>query len=644
MPEQQTIVSGRVFCVGDARGDVDTAAHPDHGLYAEDTRHLSRWVLTLDGALPQPLSDQQGSAWARLLLAPPARRHHGPAYTLRRDRHVAADGLVEELTLTSHDREPLTVSLNLAVDTDYADLFEVRGVADPRHRQVTRTADPGGLHLAYRRESSGVGFAVATAVTSTEPTRADATGLHWDVRLPPGGRWTTRVAVGTRAGAPTASEPVTSCAAARDREATELARFSAGVAGRPDGWEGWEGLARCWDQSLRDLAALRVHPPGRPDLDVPAAGLPWFCTLFGRDSLLTSWFALPYLPTLARDTLDGLAGLQGTVVDPAREEEPGKILHELRGGELPTCEDLPYGRYYGTVDATPLFLCLLDAYHRATEDDALVRRLEEHARAAVTWMTDHGDADGDGYLTYAAHNDRGLANHCWKDSPTSVVHRDGTLARGPIAVAEAQGYAYDAYVRIARLAREVWADEAFAAALHERASALRERFARDFWLPDLGYPALALDGDKKPVDALASNVGHLLWSGILPDEQADAVAARLMRPDMFSGWGLRTLAAAETAYHPLEYHCGSVWPHDTAIAAAGLARYGHHDAARALATGLVEAATHLDHRLPEVFAGFDRDETGVPVGYPTACSPQAWAAATPLLLVTCLRAAGTPPG
>jgi glycogen debranching enzyme len=394
-------------------------------------------------------------------------------------------------------------------------------------------------------------------------------------------------------------------------------------------------------RGLADLDALRFPAsslPGLPDLPsglvVPAAGAPWFLTVFGRDSLLTSLFALPYRPELAAGTLRVLAAAQGRVVDLARAEEPGKVLHEMRSGELATLGEVPYGRYYGTVDATPLFLVLLAAYQQQTGDNVLAKDLEGAARAAVGWMLTFGGLGSSGYLRYRTVGP-GLVHHCWKDSLDSIAFRSGAAASGPIAVCEAQAYAYRALVDTARLAWQVWGDPGWAGDLTARAAALRSGFAADFRLAD-GFVALALDGSGAAVDALASNAGHLLWCDLLDEEWASVVAARLAADDFFSGWGVRTLAAGQAPYHPLSYHRGGVWPHDTAIAVAGLARAGHRADAARIADGLLAAASYGDGRLPEVMTGLTREPGAPPVPYPHSCSPQAWAAASPLLLLSTL--------
>jgi glycogen debranching enzyme len=388
-------------------------------------------------------------------------------------------------------------------------------------------------------------------------------------------------------------------------------------------------------RSLVDLAALRFYPAVlREGQAVPAAGLPWFMALFGRDSLITSYQALPYVPDLAQATLTSLALFQSQTDDAFRDAEPGKILHELRFGELTAFEERPHSPYYGSVDSTPLFLIVLDEYERWTGDADLVRRFEPEARAALEWIDRYGDRDGDGYVEYQRRNtETGLDNQCWKDSHTSIVDREGAIAETPRAVCEIQGYVYDAKLRCARLARELWDDDELAGRLEQEAAELKERFNRDFWVEDLECFALALDGDKRQVDSVTSNIGHLLWSGIVDEDKAPALVRHLLGPGLFSGWGVRTMSADEVTYNPIGYHLGTVWPHDNSLIVAGLARYGYREEAAQIAGALLEAATYFDGRLPEAFAGYPREETRFPVEYPTACSPQAWASGTPLLLI-----------
>jgi glycogen debranching enzyme len=394
-----------------------------------------------------------------------------------------------------------------------------------------------------------------------------------------------------------------------------------------------EMVGRTYRRSLIDLAALRFFPDPKnfPEASVPSAGLPWFMALFGRDSILTSYQALPFAPELARTTLQVLARLQGTKVDLFRDEEPGKILHELRFGELTVFKERPQSPYYGAADSTPLFLILLDEYERWSNDKTLVMSLESNARRALEWIDRYGDRDGDGFVEYIRGMETGLENQCWKDSWNSILFSDGKVAEAPRATCEIQGYVYDAKVRCARLAREVWNDEKLAEDLLKQAETLKLKFNQSFWIESKKHYAVALDKDKRQVDSLTSNIGHLLWSGIVPAERASLIKDHLLGPHLFSGWGVRTMAANETGYNPIEYHNGTVWPHDNSLIAMGLAKYGFRTEASIISQAIFAAAIFFNYRLPEVFAGYSREETEFPVEYPTASSPQAWATGAPLL-------------
>jgi glycogen debranching enzyme len=531
------------------------------------------------------------------------------------------------------------MELVLEVDTDFADLFEVKD-ATTTERELFCQTDDRSLTIAYRRGT----FARSVAIASSQAARVTRDGFSFVLRLAPGEQWSTTLTVAPFAAQPGGTfaprPPRGSIAELTRSKADELERW---LASAPRIETEDASLAATYRASLTDLGALRIHPDIAARATLPAAGLPWFMALFGRDSIITSFQALPYLPGLAATTLRVLAGRQARERDDFHEQEPGKILHELRFGELTARGTRPHSPYFGSADATPLFVVLLDEYHRWTGDDDLVRELEPNARAALRWVDESGDADGDGYVEYLCRNRAtGLVNQCWKDSWDAIQFADGSCASGPIATCEIQGYVYDARRRGARLAREVWGDPAFAARLEDQAAELRARFRRDFWLEHRGAHALALDGDKRAVDGLTSNIGHLLWSGILDDGEAALTARRLLGDELHSGWGVRTLGSGEAGYNPLGYHTGTVWPHDNSLIVAGLARYGHLAEATEIATAMFAAAPHFEHRLPEVFAGYPASVTGVPVAYPTASRPQAWAAGTPLLLLTTL--VGLQPG
>jgi len=394
-------------------------------------------------------------------------------------------------------------------------------------------------------------------------------------------------------------------------------------------------VEQVFERSVLDLAALRIAGElGGESYVLPAAGLPWFMTLFGRDTIVTGLQTLWVGPELARGGLHLLGALQGTEVDDFRDEEPGKILHEIRSGELTVLGEEPYSPYYGTVDATPLWLVLMSEYWRFTDDGGFVRQRWDRVRAALDWIDRYGDLDGDGYVEYRTRSPRGLGNQGWKDSWDGIQHADGRIPVLPIALAEVQGYVYDAKLRVAELAERLMGDEALATRLRGEARALADRFDRDFWSEERGgYYVVGLDGDKRPIDSMTSNMGHLLWSGIVPEDRAARVVRQLMSPDLFSGWGIRTLSRRDAGFNPIGYHTGTVWPHDNALIALGLARYGFREEANRIALCMLEASSFTEFRLPEVFAGFDRSVARFPVPYPTASSPQAWATGAPFVLI-----------
>jgi glycogen debranching enzyme len=394
-------------------------------------------------------------------------------------------------------------------------------------------------------------------------------------------------------------------------------------------------LSTAYDRSIEDLAALRLHDPTGQRRPVIAAGAPWYMTLFGRDALISAYMALPIDPTLAVGVLEALAELQGRAVDPTTEEEPGRIMHETRylGVDAPTLTG--GSTYYGSADATPLFVMLLGELSRWGLDEPTLRTLVPTADRALAWMEGPGDKDGDGYIEYETTSERGLVNQGWKDSVDGIRYRDGRVAEAPLALCEVQAYAYGAYRARAAIAERLGEPE-LVERYERRAADLRSKFARDFWLEEPGWYAVALGPDKVPVDSLTSNIGHCLWTGIAADEHAARIVERLMSPQMWTGWGIRTLASDERGYDPMSYHCGTVWPHDGAICASGMRRYGFEREALAVATGLLEAASAWEGRLPELFSGLDRADVGTPVPFPTSCSPQAWSAATPFLLLRIL--------
>jgi glycogen debranching enzyme len=629
------VLDGSTFVVSDRLGDVRADEGREHGFLSSDTRFISGWHLRVGPEPLQLLSLDQGRHFeVRFFLTPSVGpEDQAPCSIVR--RRLVDHVWMEEIILTNHLHEASRTLVVMELDSDFADLFEVKDGA-VRSREISCRHDAHSIELTYRRGD----FERSVTIASSEPSITSRQGFSYEVELAPGAQWSTTFTVtphARQAGmAFVRREPRGELEDLSVRKAAELEEW---LAGAPVLTAELPAVARTYRASLSDLAALRIHPNLAEHATLPAAGLPWFMAMFGRDTLITSFQALPYLPGLAATTLRVLAERQATLRDDFHEQEPGKILHELRFGELTACGERPYSPYYGTADATPLFLVLLDEYHRWSGDDELVRALEPNARAALDWIATSGDCDGDGYVEYQCRNaTTGLANQCWKDSWNSIQCADGTLAAGPIATCEIQGYVYDAQRRCARLAREVWNDPALAESLEARAEELRENFRRDFWIPERGYHALALDGDKRPVDGLSSNIGQLLWSGLLAESEAAATAELLLGEELYSGWGVRTLGASSAGYNPLGYHTGTIWPHDNSLIVAGLARYGHREAATTIASAMLGATPHFEYRLPELFAGFPRTLTTVPVAFPTSSRPQAWSAGAPLLLLTTLLA------
>jgi glycogen debranching enzyme len=555
-----SILDGSTFAVSNRAGDMDARPDQPHGFFYKDTRHLSRWVLTVNGVAPAALStDNVEYYFAQFFLAPPTGTIYRDASLSLIRRRLIGEGFVEELTLMNHGATPTELVVRVETGADFADLFEVKDVLAKRGT-FYRAIRGGDLVLGYRRGD----FVRETQVGSSEPAELDGQALVFKVRVAPKSEWTTRLEVRPVTGGEVHVPKYHSGPrAARPNIRGDLRQW---VESAPRVTAHPHHLGRVYARSLVDLAALRFYPDVLPGASVPAAGLPWFMALFGRDSLITSYQALPFVPELAATTLRVLAACQGKVVDDFREEEPGKILHELRFGELTVFGERPHSPYYGSADATPLFLVLLEEYERWTGDSALAREMESPARAALNWIDHFGDRDGDGYVEYQKKTEAGLDNQCWKDSWNSVVYPDGRLAPPPRAACEIQGYVYDAKLRCARLARQVWNDEALAEKLTQEAADLKRRFNRDFWVDDREFFALALDGEKHRVDTLTSNLGHLLWSGIVDEDRAAPVVRHLTGPRLFSGWGVRTMADGEGPYNPIEYHNGTVWPHDTALA------------------------------------------------------------------------------
>ncbi len=617
------ILDGNTFVVSDERGDIEASPTDPTGLFSFDTRFLSTWVLTINGERLNPLSTDDLQYYeTRFFLVPGTGTIYVDAKLSVIRRREVGGGFHEELTILNHDQQAVDLTVRIEAACDFADLFEVKD-AKPKKGSYEMRVEKQRLVLAYTRDK----FRRATRITSTAPAAVDEHGLTFQLHLQPDAQWTTDLTVAAEMNGDGWAQPA--------RSADELSRNLRHWMDTAPRLEcDWEPLANTYRRSLVDLAALRFSPPVAGGRSLPAAGLPWFMAMFGRDSILTSLQALPFQPELAATTLETLADWQGTRRDDFRDEDPGRIVHEMRYGETAAFEEQPHTPYYGNADATPLFVVLLDEYERWTGDTKLVRALETEARAALEWIDRYADLSGNGYVSYQRRNEEtGLENQCWKDSWDSISYHDGRLPGFPRATCELQGYAYDAKVRGARLARTVWKDPAFAEELEKQAADLKRRFNRDFWLPEREYFALAIEPDGSKVDALSSNIGHLLWSGIVDKSKAKSIAKHLLGPQLFSGWGVRTLAEGSRRYNPIGYHVGTVWPFDNSFIAWGLRRYGFKEEAARIAAGILDAANFFDGRLPEAFGGYERGQTLYPVQYPTACSPQAWSTGAPLLFL-----------
>ncbi len=631
-----SILDGSTFVVSDRRGDLDATPTENHGLFLEDTRFLSKWILTVGGIRPKTLSvDEQAYFKVQFFEAVTTGTVYVDSHlSVTRQRHVTT-GFEERIEIKNHAKEPIDLEVKLEVAADFADLFEVKDKLAKKGSLYSKV-DGGKLTLGYKRDS----FVRETVISADRKGTLHEDGFVFNIKLQPQSEWAVTFDVaarGRRADIDDLDKPKKKQGNGHHSGlALSDHAVSAFVGAAPSLVASWDPLNRIYKRSLIDLAALRFSTGVSPGM-LPAAGLPWFMAVFGRDSLFTSYQALTFAPELAASTLRTLALLQGRRDDPFRDEEPGKILHEIRLGELTAFEERPHSPYYGAADATMLFLIVLEEYVRWTGDTALARDIERECRAAINWIDEWGDRDKDGYVEYERRNpETGLDNQCWKDSWDSIAFNDGTLAPTPRATCELQGYVYDAKRRTARLARDVWGDPQWAAKLEREAADLKTRFNKDFWVDDRDFFALALDGKKRQVDSLTSNIGHLLWSGIADDDKAESCVKHLMSDDLFTGWGIRTMAAGAGSYNPIGYHVGTVWPHDSSFVAWGLRRYGYDAEAGRICLGILEAADLFNGRLPEAFGGYARSETHYPVEYPTACSPQAWATGAPLLILRTL--------
>ena len=626
---------GRMFLVFDRLGDVQTSGLGEEGLFYDGMRHVSEFCLRLWNARPLLLSSTVATNNSLFtaditnldVFRDGAIAIHRGVLHLVRSRFLYGASCFENLRLVNHGLDPLQIPLTFTVGADFADIFEVRGTA--RHRS--------GNHLPSEVHDSSIclcyqGLDRVMRQTSIQcnmpPERISETGFEFEFNLQPKDEVGLQIEISCQSDA---AKPLVGYADALASARVELS-----------------GLSKCFPQITsqnsrftdwiaRSLSDLEMMIAGNPEHNYPYAGVPWFSTVFGRDGIITALQTLWFNPDIAKGVLEFLASWQADKVDPVADSEPGKILHEMRKSEMAALGEVPFGRYYGSVDATPLFILLAGAHFDRTGDRPLLNRLWPHIERALRWIDEYGDVDGDGFVEYTRRSGKGLVQQGWKDSNDSIFHADGKIAEPPIALCEVQGYVYAAKLAAARLTR-VLGNVDHCAELEMQAEALRTRFEDQFWCDDLKTYALALDGRKKPCRVRASNAGHCLFTEIASPERARMIAQNFMQSNYFSGWGIRTVATTESRYNPLSYHNGSVWPHDNSIIANGMAKYGFRKLAGKLLLALLDLSGEVElHRLPELICGLERRPTEGPTLYPVACSPQAWAAAAPfLILAGCL--------
>jgi glycogen debranching enzyme len=639
-PQQIAIHQGQTVLVTDPDGQVSWPSA--RGLYFRDTRVVSAWAIYANG---EPWDLLNGGA-----IAPHAARifetnrafltEDGPIAArtlgLMIARHING-GLHEDIEVVNNGQAPVRFNLEIAIRADFADIFEVKSDRIVRRGRITTTWSQRrqALRITYRNKDFGREVILRTGKGDGRMT-VNANGrLSFDITLKPAQRWHRCLIYDLADGGKLIRA---------SRQCTHTSATSSHAV-KMDEWRETvlkidtsnEEFYRCFNQGVQDMAALRLPLPGTDHMVfVPAAGLPWFLALFGRDTLIASLQTMIVYPEFAMGTLEVLGQYQAKERDDYRDAEPGKILHELRYGELAHFKLIPHTPYYGTADATPLYLVALHATWRATGDRALIERHLPIAEACLAWIDKYGDRDGDGFQEYQTRSKAGYENMGWKDSGDAVMYPDGTLVRGPKALCELQGYVYDAWLRMAEIFDEL-DQKRRAGALRKKAAALFKKFNEAFWDENSGFYAYALDGDKKKVLSVASNVGQCLWSGIIAPERAAGVVKRLMQKDMWSGWGIRTLSAEHPSFNPYNYQTGAVWPHDNSLIALGMRRYGFAAEAAAVARDISGAAGHfLLNQLPELYGGLQRDPTSFPVQYLGANVPQAWAAGTSFMLLQTL--------
>ncbi len=622
---------GSMFAVFDRHGDVQRQGMGEQGIFYHGTRHLSEMVLRLWNERPlllsstvEPNNFRFSADLANLDVshAGEVAIHRGVLHLLR-SKFLWRGACYEEFRFVNYGMAPLLVPVALTFAADFADIFEVRGMHRERKgQQLDLASGADCIVLAYEGLD---GVSRRTRIESNPaPKSIIGPEMRFNFELKPQETVDFRICIhcdlSSEADGSGYSEAIRNASSELKSASQSFPRISS-------------SNSRFNDWIRRSIADVRMMTIGNPESDYPYAGVPWFSTAFGRDGIITALEMLWVEPSLAKGVLEFLAASQAKALDTRTEAEPGKILHELRHGEMANLGEIPFGHYYGTVDATPLFVMLAGAYYDRTGDRKLIEQLWPNIQAALRWMDEFGDQDGDGFVEYAAHGDRGLVQQGWKDSNDSVFHADGAIAEPPIALCEVQGYVYAAKLAASRLSCML-GEKDRCATLESQAARLRQKFEDAFWCEDLGMYALALDGKKRPCRVRTSNAGHCLYTNIARPDRGQITAQTLLSPDFFTGWGVRTLAQGEPRYNPLSYHNGSVWPHDNAIIAGGLARYGFKNLAGKLLLSLLDVSNIMDlHRLPELFCGLERRQEEGPTLYPVACSPQAWAAAAPFLVI-----------
>jgi glycogen debranching enzyme len=621
---------GRMFFVFDRLGDVQTSGLGEEGLFYDGMRHLSELSLNLWNARPLLLSSTVATNnflfTADLANLDVSREgeiaiHRGTLHVMR-SRFLWRNSCFENLLFVNHGLEDVEVPVRIGFDADFADVFEVRGtLRDRKGRRLDEEVADRSVTLAYE----GLDHVVRQTVIRSDvaPVNASPVALEFELVVRPKEKVPLQFEICCNA----ASREIVGYSEAYSSASAELAEVSAAFP------QITSSNSRFSDWIARSMSDLQMMIAGNPEQNYPYAGVPWFSTVFGRDGIITALQTLWLNPEIAKGVLEYLASSQADRSDAMADSEPGKILHEMRRSEMAATGEVPFARYYGSVDATPLFITLAGAYFDRTADRDFVKRLWPNVERALSWIDNYGDVDGDGFVEYARRSGKGLVQQGWKDSNDSVFHADGKIAEPPVALCEVQGYVYAAKLAAARLSR-VLGDVDRSCALEIQAETLRTRFEEEFWCEDLGTYALALDGRKRPCRVRASNAGHCLYSGIASPERGRRVAETLLGTEFFTGWGIRTVAKSEVRYNPLSYHNGSIWPHDNSIIASGLARYGRKKMAGQVLLALLDLSSEVDlHRLPELFCGLRRRPAEGPTLYPVACSPQAWAAAAPFLIL-----------